>query len=258
MRRDEPLGSEPVDFTVTRKVYGARLNAGVEQRELLATTASTWVHSIRRPTACCGSSSCWTAKSSSTVRPVIGYLHTGIEKTFEAKTYVQGVVLTDRMDYLNPLGNNLAYALSIEKLMGCEIPERATVLRVLLAELTRIASHLMFVGSMALDLGASSPFLYCLREREKASRFLRALQRRADDDVLHSAGWAGARHRVGRPRRTCRRFVDSMPALRRVRGAADRNPIFRERTDGVGVLPGELALELGVSGADSARVRDHA
>src|SRR4030081_4044345 len=79
-------------------------------------------------------------------RPVIGYLHTGIEKTFEAKTYVQGVVLTDRMDYLNPLGNNLAYALSVEKLLGCEIPERATVLRALLAEMTRLASHLMFIG----------------------------------------------------------------------------------------------------------------
>src|SRR5260221_14494194 len=92
-------------------------------------------------------------------RPVIGYLHTGIEKTFEAKTYVQGVVLTDRMDYLNPLGNNLAYALSVEKLLGCEIPERATVLRVLLAEMTRLSSHLMFIGSMALDLGASSPLL---------------------------------------------------------------------------------------------------
>src|SRR3981081_324560 len=104
-------------------------------------------------------------------RPVIGYLHTGIEKTFEFKTYVQGVVLTDRTDYLNPLGNNLAYALSVEKLMGCEIPERATVLRVLLAELTRLASHLMFIGAMALDLGASSPFLYCWREREKILDF---------------------------------------------------------------------------------------
>src|ERR1041385_6363673 len=104
-------------------------------------------------------------------RPVIGYLHTGIEKTFEAKTYVQGVVLTDRMDYLNPLGNNLAYALSVEKLLNCEIPERATVLRVLLAEMTRIASHLMFIGSMALDLGASSPFLYAWREREKILDF---------------------------------------------------------------------------------------
>ncbi|MBV9175288.1 MAG: hypothetical protein JOZ81_34970, partial [Chloroflexi bacterium] len=104
-------------------------------------------------------------------QPVIGYLHTGIEKTFESKTYVQGVVLTDRMDYLNPLGNNLAYALAVEKLVACEIPERATVLRVLLAELTRLASHLMFIGSMALDLGASSPFLYCWREREKILDF---------------------------------------------------------------------------------------
>src|SRR5713226_10724578 len=84
-------------------------------------------------------------------RPVIGYLHTGIEKTFEAKTYVQGVVLTDRMDYLNPLGNNLAYSMSVEKLCGCEIPARATVLRVVLCELTRLASHLMFIGSIALD-----------------------------------------------------------------------------------------------------------
>src|SRR5438270_8541503 len=100
-------------------------------------------------------------------RPVIGYLHTGIEKTFEAKTYVQGVVLTDRMDYLNPLGNNLAYALSVETLIGCEIPARATVLRVLLAELTRLASHLMFIGSIALALAAISPFLYCGREREQ-------------------------------------------------------------------------------------------
>src|SRR5438034_9442385 len=89
-----------------------------------------------------------------TCQPVIGYLHTGIEKTFEAKTYLQGVTLTDRMDYLNPLGNNLAYALAVEKLFGCEIPERATVLRVLLAELTRLSSHLMFIGSMALDLSA--------------------------------------------------------------------------------------------------------
>src|SRR5215472_5926358 len=104
-------------------------------------------------------------------RPVIGYLHTGIEKTFESKTYVQGVVLTDRMDYLNSLGNNLGYALSVEKLAGCAIPPRASALRVLLAELTRLSSHLMYVGSLALDLGASSPFLYCFREREKILDF---------------------------------------------------------------------------------------
>src|SRR5438876_1265793 len=82
-----------------------------------------------------------------TCQPVIGYLHTGIEKTFEAKTYLQGVTLTDRMDYLNPLGNNLAFALAVEKLFECEIPPRATVARVLLIELTRLNSHLVWLGS---------------------------------------------------------------------------------------------------------------
>jgi NADH-quinone oxidoreductase subunit D len=181
-------------------------------------------------------------------RPVIGYLHTGIEKTFESKTYVQGVVLTDRTDYLNPLGNNLAYALSIEKLMGCDIPERATVLRVLLAELTRLASHLMFIGSMALDLGASSPFLYVWREREKIldffermsgvrmmTSFIRpgGLVRDLDADLLADMST----------------FIDSMPAyIDSYEDLLTGNPIFRERTEGVGVLTGDDALALAVSG----------
>ncbi len=100
-------------------------------------------------------------------RPTIGYLHTGIEKTAEDKTYLHGLTLTDRMDYLNPLGNNLAYCLAIEKLFDCEIPERATVARVLLAELTRINSHLVWLGTGGLDLGATSILMYCFREREK-------------------------------------------------------------------------------------------
>src|SRR5215208_3131077 len=93
-------------------------------------------------------------------KPIIGYLHTGIEKSGESMNYHQSVVLTDRMDYLNPLGNNLAYALAVERLFGCEIPERAQIARVLLAELTRINSHLVFIGTSGLDLGASSVFLY--------------------------------------------------------------------------------------------------
>jgi len=181
-------------------------------------------------------------------RPVIGYLHTGIEKTFEAKTYVQGVVLTDRMDYLNPLGNNLAYALAVEKLVACEIPERATVLRVLLAELTRIASHLMFIGSMALDLGASSPFLYCWREREKIldfferisgvrmmTSFIRpgGLMRDVDAEALATIG----------------HFVDAMPGyIDSYEELLTGNPIFKERTEGIGVLSADDALALGVSG----------
>src|SRR5438874_4817265 len=181
-------------------------------------------------------------------RPVIGYLHTGIEKTFEAKTYIQGVVLTDRMDYLNPLGNNLAYALSIEKLVACEIPERATVLRVILAELTRIASHLMFVGSIALDLGASSPFLYCWREREKILDFF---ERMSGVRMMTSFIRPGGLVRDIEPTSlaSISAFVDAMPGyIDSYQELLTGNPIFRERTDGVGRLSGDDALALGVSG----------
>jgi NADH-quinone oxidoreductase subunit D len=181
-------------------------------------------------------------------RPVIGYLHTGIEKTFESKTYVQGVVLTDRTDYLNPLGNNLAYALSIEKLMGCEIPVRATVLRVLLAELTRLASHLMFIGAMALDLGASSPFLYVWREREKILDFFERMSgARMMTSVIRPGGLV---HDLDTALLAdMSTFVDSMPAyMDSYEDLLTGNPIFRERTEGVGVLTGDDALALGVSG----------
>ncbi len=181
-------------------------------------------------------------------RPVIGYLHTGIEKTFEAKTYVQGVVLTDRMDYLNPLGNNLAYALSIEKLIGCEIPERATVLRVLLAEFTRIASHLMFVGSMALDLGASSPFLYVWREREKILDFF---ERMSGVRMMTSFIRPGGLVSDVEPAIVAdmSRFLDEMPAyIDSYEELLTANPIFRERTEGVGTLSADEALDLAVTG----------
>src|ERR1700691_2532376 len=100
-------------------------------------------------------------------RPEIGYLHTGIEKNCEALTYSQVVTLTDRIDYLAPLSNNLGYCLAVEKLLGLEIPKRAQYIRVLLTELTRIASHLVWVGTHAIDLGAMSVFLYTFREREE-------------------------------------------------------------------------------------------
>src|SRR5579885_2176127 len=100
--------------------------------------------------------------------PDIGFLHTGIEKTAEAKSYHQALVLTDRMDYLAPLNNNLGYSLAVEKLLGIEdeISEKIKFVRVALAELQRIASHLVWLGTHALDLGAMSVFLYCFRERE--------------------------------------------------------------------------------------------
>jgi NADH-quinone oxidoreductase subunit D len=181
-------------------------------------------------------------------RPVIGYLHTGIEKTFEAKTYVQGVVLTDRMDYLNPLGNNLAYALSLEKLLACEIPARATVLRVVLVELTRIASHLMFVGSMALDLGASSPFLYVWREREKILDFFETI---SGVRMMTSFIRPGGLVRDVEPQviEGMSHFVDEMSAyIDSYEELLTANPIFRERTEGVGILPVQDALDLGVTG----------
>ena len=103
-------------------------------------------------------------------RPDIGYLHTGIEKEFEVKTYQQGVTLTDRIDYLAPLSNNLCYCLAVEKLLGLEIPPFAQWTRVMLTELTRLNSHLVWLGTHAIDIGAMSVFLYCFREREDILR----------------------------------------------------------------------------------------
>jgi NADH-quinone oxidoreductase subunit D len=181
-------------------------------------------------------------------RPVIGYLHTGIEKTFESKTYVQGVVLTDRMDYLNSLGNNLAYALSIEKLVGCEIPERATVLRVLLAELTRLASHVMFIGAMALDLGASSPFLYCFREREKILDCFEGMSgARMMTSFIRPGGLVSDLQPDILEKMSV--LIDSMPGyIDSYEELLTANPIFRERTEGIGVLSADDCLGLGVSG----------
>ena len=105
--------------------------------------------------------------------PDIGYLHTGIEKTCEAKFYAQVTPLTDRIDYLAPMANNLAYALAVEKLLELDIPERAQIIRVLFMELTRINSHLVWLGTHALDLGALTMFLYCFREREQLSASLK-------------------------------------------------------------------------------------
>src|SRR3984957_3680086 len=103
------------------------------------------------------------------IRPVIGYLHTGIEKSMEFRTWVQGTTLCTRMDYLSPMFNEASYCLAVERLLGIsdQIPDRAQIIRVLLMELNRISSHMMSVGSFGLELGATTIALYCLREREK-------------------------------------------------------------------------------------------
>src|SRR5579862_5101500 len=105
----------------------------------------------------------------------IGYLHTGFEKSFEKLTYSQGITLTDRMDYLAPLSNNLGFCLATEKLLDLEIPPRAQWIRVLLTELTRIQSHLVWLGTHAIDIGAMSVFLYCFREREEILHIFEAV-----------------------------------------------------------------------------------
>src|ERR1700690_2861736 len=98
--------------------------------------------------------------------PDIGFLHTGIEKNMEAKTYLKAEVMSDRLDYMNNMGNNLAYVMAVEKLVALDVPPRAQALRVILTELQRISSHLVWLGTTALDLAAMSVFLYCFRERE--------------------------------------------------------------------------------------------
>ncbi len=154
--------------------------------------------------------------------PDIGYLHTGIEKTCEAKFYQQVVPLTDRIDYLAPMINNTAYALAVEKLLQLEIPPRAQWLRVLFNELSRINSHLVWLGTHAMDIGALTVFLYCFREREQILRYLRGGERAADDDELHPhrrRGDGAADRSVQADSRVPRRFpVED----RRVRRAAER------------------------------------
>jgi NADH-quinone oxidoreductase subunit D len=181
-------------------------------------------------------------------KPVIGYLHTGMEKTAEAKTYVQALTITDRMDYLNPLGNNLAYSLSVEKLFNCAIPERAQVGRVLLAELTRINSHLVSIGSGSIDLGVTSVFLYCLREREVVLELFEYLTgARMMTSFIRPGGLATDMDDDWLAR--CRKFIDSMPAhIDEYEEIVTENPFFKERTVGIGILKADDAIRLGVSG----------
>jgi NADH-quinone oxidoreductase subunit D len=181
-------------------------------------------------------------------RPVIGYLHTGIEKSMEARNWLHAVAMTDRLDYLNPLGNNLAYALAVEALFGCEIPERAVVARVLLAELTRINSHLVWVGTNAMDLGALSVFFYAFREREllldlfeemSGARMMTSFIRPGGLQDDFPDGWM----------QRCARVLDELPPrIDEYEALLTENPLFKERTIGVGKLSADDALALGVSG----------
>jgi NADH-quinone oxidoreductase subunit D len=180
--------------------------------------------------------------------PDIGYLHTGIEKEFEVKNYQQAVTLTDRVDYLANLSNNLCYALAVEKLLELEIPAKAQWTRVLLTELTRLNSHLVWLGTHALDLGAMSMFLYCFREREdilrifemfSGQRMMTSYIRIGGLALDHPRGWDKV---VGKFIRAFPEKVDQYENL------LNANPIWKNRTQGVGYLKLEDMLDFGVTG----------
>jgi len=182
------------------------------------------------------------------IYPEIGYLHTGIEKTCEAKFYHQIVPLTDRINYLDPLSNNLCYALTVEKLLGLEVPPKAMWMRVLLAELSRLNSHLIWLGTHAMDIGALTVFLYTFREREDILRLFEAV---AGQRMMLSYIRIG-----GLAMEPPLDFLDRVQAfIRRFPSKIDEysnlltgNPIFRNRLKGVGHLSAEDAIALGVTG----------
>ena len=168
--------------------------------------------------------------------PDIGYLHTGIEKEFEAKTYQQGVTLTDRIDYLAPLSNNLVYCLAAEKLLGLEIPPLAQFTRVMLTELTRLNSHLVWLGTHAIDIGAMSVFLYCFREREDILRIFEMFSgQRMMTSYFRIGGLALAPPRGWQKR--VKDFVDVFPSrVDQYEELLTGNSIWMGRTQGVGYI----------------------
>lgn len=178
----------------------------------------------------------------------IGYVHTGIEKTAEQLIYQQALTVTDRTDYVAPLMNNLAYALSVEKLLGIEVPPRGQYLRVILNELTRIASHLVWLGTHALEIGAVTIFLYCFRERELLLDIFELLSGQRMMTSWINIG--GLRDDIPEGfRAAVKHFIDIFPGkLKEYHALLTKNPIWLERTKGVGYLSLEDALNYGVSG----------
>ncbi len=181
--------------------------------------------------------------------PDIGYLHTGIEKECEVKTWQQVVTLTDRVDYLANLSNNLVYALAVEKLIGdIEIPPQAQWMRVMLTELSRIQSHLVWLGTHALDIGAMTVFFYCFREREDLLKIFEMFSgQRMMTSYIRPGGLA-----LEPPRgwqRVVKKFIDGFPSkVDEYENLLDSNPIWMRRTQGVGFISIEDMLDLGITG----------
>jgi NADH-quinone oxidoreductase subunit D len=182
------------------------------------------------------------------LKPDVGYLHTGIEKTCEAKFYQQIVPLTDRIDYLCPLINNLAYVLAVEKLLGLEIPPKAQWMRVLLSELTRINSHLVWLGTHAMDIGAMTVFLYCFREREDVLRLFEMVSGQRMMTSYFRIGGLALEPPLGFFARV-KEFADRFPArVDEYENLLTGNPIWVMRTKDVAFLSSEDAIALGATG----------
>ncbi len=180
--------------------------------------------------------------------PDIGYLHTGIEKNMESKTYEQAITMTDRMDYLNSMGNNLVYCLAIEKLAELDVPERAQIVRVLLAELTRINSHLVWLGTHCLDLGAMSVFLYAMREREMILDIFEMVsgQRMMSTYFRPGGLWRDVPDEFIP---AVKAFIDYFPAkVEEYETLLVNNPLWIDRTQGIGVITPEDAIAYGCTG----------
>ncbi len=180
--------------------------------------------------------------------PDIGFLHTGIEKNMEAKTYLKAETMTDRLDYLNTVGNNFAYCLAVEKMLDIDVPPRAQAIRVILAELQRIASHLVWLGTSSLDVAAMSVFLYCFREREIILDVFELVsgQRMMTTYMRPGGLWRDVPiefdNAVRNILNTFPQRIDEYEAL------LTKNPIFLDRTMGIGKISLEEALSWGLSG----------
>lgn len=182
--------------------------------------------------------------------PHIGYLHRGVEKLSEYRTYHQVIPLTDRLDYLAPMSNNLGYVLAVEKLLGItdQIPERAKVIRVMLAELTRIKSHLVWLACHALDIGAMTVFIYCFREREHVMQMYEKISGARMTSNYFRVGGLSADLPDGIEKEVLD-FIDSMPGhIDTYEGLLTGNKIWQKRICGVGVISGEAALDIGITG----------
>ncbi|MBT0664830.1 NADH dehydrogenase (quinone) subunit D [Geobacter pelophilus] len=182
------------------------------------------------------------------ITPHIGYLHRGVEKLSEHRTYHQTIPLTDRLDYLAPMSNNLGYVLAVEKLLGIEIPERAQTIRVIMAELTRLKSHLVWIACHALDIGAMTVFIYAFREREMIMSLYEKISGARMTSNYFRVGGLSSDVYDGFEK-DVREILDTFPGhFDTYEGLLTKNTIWTNRTIGNGVISAEDAIDYGITG----------